>query len=219
MEKSPKVILIGLLSAMVQFALAVWAWGGWKPFFAHPALVALAWVTVGLMAVVPFTSGNASTGVREDRGNRWVFGVFSVVAILVSFLPAYTDRIGFLTIDGDTTRWIGILLYAGGGVLRVWPVFVLGRRFSGLVAIQEGHTLETHGIYANVRNPSHLGLLVCTLGWVLAFRSGVGILITALLIPPLIARMHSEERLLQENFGQEYDTYFARTWRLVPWIY
>jgi protein-S-isoprenylcysteine O-methyltransferase Ste14 len=219
MEKSPKVIVAGLMSAVVQFALAVWAWGGWKPFFAHPALIALGWVTVALMAVVPFTSGNASKGIREDRGNRWVFAAFSVIALLVSFLPAYTDRIGFWTIDGDLTRWIGIALYAGGGVLRVWPVFVLGSRFSGLVAIQEGHTLQTRGIYTLIRNPSYLGLLICTLGWVLAFRSGVGILIAALLIPPLVSRMHSEERLLRDYFGAEYDAYFAKTWRLVPWLY
>jgi hypothetical protein len=29
----------------------------------------------------------------------------------------------------------------------VRPEFVLGRRFSGVVAIQEGHELETGGLY------------------------------------------------------------------------
>ena len=47
-----------------------------------------------------------------------------------------------------------------GGALRIWPVFVLGRRFSGLVAIQPGHTLVTTGIYSVIRNPSYLGLLI-----------------------------------------------------------
>ena len=55
--------------------------------------------------------------------------------------------------------------------------------------------------------------------WALAFRSSVGILMTAMLVPPLIARMHAEERLLCEQFGAEHDAYFARTWRLIPWIY
>jgi len=44
--------------------------------------------------------------------------------------------------------------------LRLWPVFILGRRFSGLVAIQPGHTLVTNGIYGVVRNPSYLGMRV-----------------------------------------------------------
>jgi len=218
-EKSPRTIVAGLATAVLQFALAVLGWGGWTPFFAHPALVALAWVTVAFMIVVPFTSGNASSGIREDRGNRWVLAAFGLIAMVNAYVPAYTDRIGAWTIDGDATRWIGIALYAGGGALRLWPVFVLGKRFSGLVAIQPGHTLETHGIYGTIRNPSYLGLVVCMLGWGLAFRAWAGVVLTAIILVPLVMRMHAEERLLRDHFGAEYEAYFARTWRLVPGIY
>jgi protein-S-isoprenylcysteine O-methyltransferase Ste14 len=62
-------------------------------------------------------------------------------------------------------------------------------------------------------------LLVNSLGWALAFRSGVGVLLTALLIPPLVARIHAEERLLRTQFGAEYDAYRARTSRFVPMLY
>ena len=55
--------------------------------------------------------------------------------------------------------------------MRIWPVFVLGHRFSGLVAIQPGHKLVTSGVYGVIRHPSYLGLLVNSLGWALAFRS------------------------------------------------
>jgi len=116
-------------------------------------------------------------------------------------------------------RWLGVALFCAGGALRLWPVFVLKDRFSGLVAIQPGHTLVTGGIYGVIRNPSYLGLLVNSLGWGLAFRSGVGVLITALLVAPLVARIKAEERLLAETFGEEYESYRRRTWRLVPGIY
>jgi protein-S-isoprenylcysteine O-methyltransferase Ste14 len=108
---------------------------------------------------------------------------------------------------------------SAGGALRIWPVFVLGRRFSGLVAIQPGHTLVTDGIYGVIRHPSYLGLLVSSLGWALAFRSVVGALLTALLLPPLIARIRAEERLLRSQFGAEYDAYCRRTSRLIPGLY
>ena len=96
---------------------------------------------------------------------------------------------------------------------------MLGRRFSGLVAIQPGHTLVTDGIYRTIRNPSYLGLLVLSLGWALAFRSLAGVLLVALMIPPLIARIRSEEALLRAQFGEEYAAYCARTWRLFPGLY
>jgi protein-S-isoprenylcysteine O-methyltransferase Ste14 len=96
---------------------------------------------------------------------------------------------------------------------------VLGHRFSGLVAIQPGHTLVTNGVYGVIRHPSYLGLLVNSLGWGLAFRSGVGVLLTALIILPLLARIRAEERMLLTQFGDEYDAYCARTARLVPGLY
>jgi protein-S-isoprenylcysteine O-methyltransferase Ste14 len=219
MATPAKITSFGLIFALFQFALAITGWGGWTPFFSHPALVALAAVTVALMAVAPFSQGNVRRGEQEDRGNRWVLSVFSAIAVVNAYLPAYTDRLDVWTFGGDAIRWTGIALYAAGGALRLWPVFVLGNRFSGLVAIQPGHTLETRGVYGLIRNPSYLGMLICLAGWALAFRSGVGLLLVAALLPPLIARIRAEERLLQAHFGAEYEDYRKRTWRLIPGIY
>ena len=110
----------------------------------------------------------------------------------------------------------GSCSFTAGGAVRLWPVFVLGRRFSGLVAIQPGHTLVTTGIYSIIRHPSYLGLLVSSLGWGLAFRSGVGILLAVLTLVPVIGRIRAEEALLHSEFGAECDAYRGRTSRLIP---
>lgn len=214
-----KMAIFALISVAFQFGLAILGWGGFAAFFAHPALVALGIVMLLLTVASLFSSGNLSSGEQEDRGNRWVFIAFTVLALLLAYLPAYTDRKGIFVFDGDTTRWLGIALCCIGGWLRLWPVFVLGNRFSGLVAIQPGHTLVTTGIYSRIRNPSYLGLLVGSLGWALAFRSGVGVLIAVSMLFPLLGRMNAEEKLLRAHFGSQYDAYCARTKRLVPGIY
>ena len=219
MKMTLKLVVFSLLSVAFQFGLAVLGWGGFAAFFSHPALVALGIVTVVLVLAALFSAGNLSSCEQDDRGNRWVLAAFGVIAILIAYLPAYTDRKGILVIDGVTTRWLGIVLYFCGGALRLWPVFVLGKRFSGLVAIQPGHTLVTTGVYAKIRNPSYLGLLLSTLGWALAFRSGIGVLLAALMVLPLMARMNAEEKLLRAHFGNEYDAYRAHTKRLIPGIY
>lgn len=211
--------LLQVVSVAVQFALPLWGWGGWSAFFAHPALRALAAVSVVMLIAGMFSSGNVSTGEREDRSNRWVLWAFTGLALLNAYLPAYTDRRNLWTFGGDGVRWVGVAVFTVGCVVRLWPVFVLGNRFSGLVAIQPGHTLVTGGIYRRIRNPSYLGLLLATLGWALTFRAGVGLVLTALFVPPLVARMNAEEKLLRSQFGAEYDAYYARTWRLIPWIY
>jgi protein-S-isoprenylcysteine O-methyltransferase Ste14 len=215
----PKLAVFAVVSVLVHLGLAIAGFGGFAAFFAQPALVALLVVTLLLTVAAMFTEGNISKGEREDRANRWVLAAFGVLGRLSAFLPAYTDARDIWTIDGDTLRWIGVALYTVGGVLRLWPVFVLGRRFSGLVAIQPGHTLVTDGIYSVIRHPSYLGLLAGSFGWALAFRSGIGLVLAALMIIPTIGRIRSEEALLREQFGEEYERFCARTSRLIPGIY
>jgi len=210
------VVIVGVLAFL---GLAVLGWGGFAAFFAHPARSALAIVSLALGGAAILSSGNLSRGEREDRSNRWVIAVLGVLGLLAGYLPAYTDRQDLWTLDGDAVRWLGVVLFAAGGALRIWPVFVLGNRFSGLVAIQPGHELVTTGIYGVIRHPSYLGLLVNALGWGLAFRSSIGVMLTALMIPPILARIRSEEALLRAQFGKDYDAYCMRTSRLIPGLY
>lgn len=219
MTPTPKLTIFTIAGTFAYLALAILGRGGVAAFFSHAALAALAIVLIVLSAVALFSGGNLSPGEREDRGNRWVLAAFGLIGLLLAYVPPYADRSEFWTLDGEAVRWLGVVLFAAGSALRIWPVFVLGRRFSGLVAIQPGHTLVTGGVYGTIRHPSYLGLLVNSLGWALAFRSALGVLLTALLIPPLLARISAEERLLRTQFGDEYEAYRRRTSRLIPWIY
>jgi protein-S-isoprenylcysteine O-methyltransferase Ste14 len=218
MSSTSRFVLV-IVGSVAYYSLGVLGWGGFAPFFAHPARIVLTIAGVILAIVSFFAGGSLSPGVREDRSNRWVVWALGLLGLLNGYLPAYTDRIEFWPIDGDTVRWLGVALFAIGGAIRIWPVFVLGHRFSGLVAIQPRHELVTTGIYSVIRHPSYLGLLTNSLGWSLAFRSGVGVLITVLLVPPLIARIHAEEALLGSQFGAPYEQFRARTWRLIPGLY
>ncbi len=213
---------MGLLTVVVTLAylgLAIHGAGGFAAFFSRPPFIVLAIALFALTGASLFSAGNLSSGEREDRANRWVLIPFALIGLLSAWLPAFIDRAGFWTLDGSAVRWLGVSLFAAGGALRLWPVFVLGRRFSGLVAIQPGHALVTEGVYGVIRHPSYLGLLVTALGWALAFRSGVGLMLAALLIPPLLVRIRAEERLLRSQFGAAYETYRARTARLIPGLY
>jgi len=214
-----RLALLTTLSTAAYLGLGVLGEGGFAAFFSHTPLTAVAVTTVVMAGIALFTEGNLSPGVREVRSNRWVIAAFAAIGLLAAWLPAYTDRIGFWTIDGDAVRWLGVVLFVGGGALRMWPVFLLGRRFSGLVAIQPDHRLLTTGLYGVIRHPSYLGLLVNAAGWALAFRSSVGLLLTALIVPIILSRIRAEEALLHAQFGAEYDAYRARTARMIPGLY
>ena len=54
-------------------------------------------------------------------------------------------------------------------------------------------------------------MLINSLGWSLAFRSGVGLVLTLLVVPPLVARIGAEENLLHSEFGDEYNAHRSHT--------
>jgi protein-S-isoprenylcysteine O-methyltransferase Ste14 len=204
---------------LIYLGIAILIRGGFRAFFSQPALTALAIVTFAAAIAALFSSGGLSTGIKEDRANRWVFIPIAVISLLHAYIPPYTDRADIWSLDGETVRWFGVVLLAVGTTLRIWPVFVLGRRFSGLVAIQPGHELVTTGVYRVIRHPSYLGLLILMVGWALAFRSIIGVFLTILMLVPIVGRIHAEEAFLRAHFGEQYGSYCRRTSRLIPGLY
>src|SRR5712675_142988 len=137
-----------------------------------------------------------------------------VIAIVFACLPPHLDHLDRWTIDGDTVRYTGFIITAIGGFVRVATVFELGHRFSIFVALQPDHRLKTDGFYRFVRHPSYLGALLAMAGWALVFRSIIGLLLTAAMCVPIIARIRAEEEFLVREFGDQYRAYQQRThWR------
>ena len=132
---NPRLAVFTVLSIIAYLGLAIVGAGGAR-FFSYPPLIAISVVTIALGIASLFSEGHVGSGVKEDRSNRWVIAALGALGLLGAYLPAYTDRIDFLTFGGEGIRWLGVVLYTVGGVLRIAPVFVLGRRFSGLVAIR-----------------------------------------------------------------------------------
>ena len=220
MARLSLAILSGLVGGLLWAWLAVASWGDPGTFFAHPARAA---AILFLLVLAPARAlaggGGASRGVREDVRNRWVLVPMVLGMLVLLWLPPFGERRGLWLVDGDAARYAGLVLLMAGGVLRVGAIATLKHRFSGLVAIQAQHELATGGLYRVIRHPGYLGLLLVLAGWCLLFRSGAGLALTAALVVPFIARVNAEEALLASEFGEAYDTYRRRTWRLLPFIY
>src|ERR1019366_5008756 len=101
----PRMIGMQVVGVGVQFSLAIVGWGGWVAF--------LGWAMC--------SDGNMSSGEREDKENRWVLTAFGGLSLLTAYLPAYTDRVGFWTLDGDGIRWGGVAVFSVGCGVRMWP--------------------------------------------------------------------------------------------------
>lgn len=99
-------------------------------------------------------------------------------------------------------------------------VKTLGREWSVTARLVEGHRLATRGPYRFVRHPIYTGMFGMLLATGLATTYWLTLL-TAILVFFIgtIIRIHSEEKLLREQFGSEFEEYAKRVAALLPGVY
>jgi protein-S-isoprenylcysteine O-methyltransferase Ste14 len=118
--------------------------------------------------------------------------------------------------DWLPVRFLGLALGLGGAGLLVWASVTLGRFLVHAATVFQDHVLIASGPYRFLRHPIYSGYLALLLGsalgtlniWLLIFWpvSLLGILLQA----------RAEEKLLELKFGEDYQSYAARTGQLLP---
>ena len=96
----------------------------------------------------------------------------------------------------------------------------LGTNWSVTLEVREKHQLITDGVYGRVRHPMYAALLIYSVGQALVIPNWVAG--PSYLIPLGILfalRVHAEERMMLDQFGDEYAKYISRTKRLVPGVW
>jgi len=114
---------------------------------------------------------------------------------------------------------LGDLLQVAGLAFCIWARLQIGRNWSGTVTLKEGHTLVRSGPYAWVRHPIYAGLLVAVLGKAVEHGQTGGMLAFLLLVVEWKRKSLMEERLMLEQFGEEYKRYRAEVKGLIPHVW
>jgi len=137
--------------------------------------------------------------------------VLPLVAVITPFLDAFIIPVP------EPVRFIALLIFA----LNIW-LFVaahraLGKNWSMILEIKEGHNLVKNGIYRRVRHPmyAHFWIWVIAQGFILAngFVLVFGIIAWGLLY---LLRVPKEEEMMIAEFGDEYREYMRVTGRVIP---
>lgn len=113
-------------------------------------------------------------------------------------------------------RWAGVGLGIISVGLFAWIHTVLGRFWSPYLQLRSSHRLVTAGPYARIRHPMYSAIL----GWMMSLG-----LVSASWIPFVFAalgalnfrlRISGEEKMMLQQFGDEYREYLRRTGRFLP---
>ena len=101
-------------------------------------------------------------------------------------------------------------VFIGGGfwiLSAAWPV---------LYSAQKAHELATQGVYARVRHPQYVGFVLIMLGFLFQWPTILTLLMFPVLVLMYVRLSLSEERQTEQEFGQAWRNYAARTPRFVP---
>jgi len=108
--------------------------------------------------------------------------------------------------------------------LSVWMVTsairTLGKQWAYAARLVEGHQLITTGPYRLVRNPIYTGMFGLLVATGLAASHWWALLLAVLpFAVGTVIRVRSEEKLLRQAFGAEFDAYARRVSAVLPGIY
>lgn len=167
-----------------------------------------------------------STG-ATDRGSSLAVSLAAVVPVLGFVLAMKATTSAWVSewfrqpsLPGmPVAAWTGVLLGCIGLVVRIWSVLTLRERYTRTLLIHDQHAISRSGPYRWIRHPGYLGSLLCLNGVAMASGS-MPVLLTSVLATSLAYayRIHVEDGMLVQAFGEKYAAYRRDVPALIPFF-
>ena len=176
----------------------------------------LVFVAIWVLAAV----STKRTVYRETRAQRlryWVLLVFAYLLLFYGPRLPYPLNLGITPYVAPTAGAAAVLCVIGL-VFAVWARVTLGRNWSGVVTLKEGHELVERGPYRFVRHPIYTGILTMFFATAVAQGHLSGFVGTLLLFASFWIKLRDEEKLMLQQFPEQYADYRRRTKRIIPFV-
>jgi protein-S-isoprenylcysteine O-methyltransferase Ste14 len=130
---------------------------------------------------------------------------------------AWLDRPAFPVTTAIAMAGVAITL--AGVTFAIWARVMLGRNWSGVITVKEGHTLVRSGPYRFVRHPIYTGMLTAVAGTALTHGSVRGVVALPFVAFGFWLKTRTEEGFMVQEFGEDYRRYMHEVRALVPFVF
>jgi len=156
-----------------------------------------------------------------EKGSTDIAGLVIVISSLTVIIAPLLDYFNLPPFSfGLSAVVIGPILAVTGVIVRTVGMLTLGRFYTRALQKTEDHMLVTDGIYGYLRHPGYAGTIFIFLGASLTTGNILSfVLVTLLILFVYFYRIHVEEKMLVEIFGEQYIVYKKRSKRIIPFIY
>ncbi len=184
------------------------------------AFVVLCWLSFA--AAFAFRKSPSGVEAASER-KREPASIFGIALQGAGYAVAWGFHRQYFTppSTNDALNLALAIIAAALAVFSVWFVVsaarTLGKQWSLAARVVEGHKLVTEGPYRVVRHPIYTGMLGMLLATCAATTVPVAVPFAVLvfLVGTLI-RVRSEEKLLRETFGADFEDYSRRVRGFIP---
>ncbi len=114
---------------------------------------------------------------------------------------------------------LGLIFQILGIMIGLWGILTMRIGNFNIQPEVKSVSLITSGPYKWIRNPMYIGVLFFLTPIVIQNFNMLNSLVLIVLLITLLLKIHSEEQLLKERFGEEYTKYKMKSNRLIPFIY
>jgi protein-S-isoprenylcysteine O-methyltransferase Ste14 len=193
-----------------------------NPWFGIAVFI-LGFFTVGHIRD-PYIKKNKAVRVTEDHKSKLDIALIILVTIGSVLLPALWmifDIFPFANYPLSPLALVcGIAIYS----VSLWffkrTHEDLGVNWSVSLEIKENHQLVTQGIYKHIRHPMYSSLFLYSAGQIFLLSNWIvgpaGIITFAVMY---LLRVRSEEKMMLDKFGTEYEAYMKTSKRLIPYVW
>jgi len=190
-------------------------------------LLAYLWTAFGIYwigtAVLRRSTSNKAEN-PQSRESRFYRPLrLLILAVTFSLLFWQRTAIGFLGARlisiSSTVSAIGFVIALIGLAVALWARVCLGGYWSDKVVLQEGHQLIRSGPYAYTRHPIYSGVLLGVLGTALVLGQWRGTVAFLMLLVNYSIKARREERILAQEFGEEFESQREQTGFLLPKVH
>jgi protein-S-isoprenylcysteine O-methyltransferase Ste14 len=208
----------GLIVLGACFFLPAWTLNYWQAWLYLAVIFAPL-----LFVIIYFFKNNPDFLVRRMNTKekvteqKWIVGLSSIPLILTFILPGFDVRLGWSKVPVWLVLVAAFLVFAG--YVLVILVFRENNFASRVVEVTEGQKVIDTGPYAFVRHPMYLGAVVMYTLSPLALGSAWGVIPALLMIPVLVFRIISEEKLLTADLPGYVEYKQKVHYRLFPGIW
>jgi protein-S-isoprenylcysteine O-methyltransferase Ste14 len=184
--------------------------------------VMLSWLVFAVVFVL-FLLKNAPSAPDSKRERTSIVGIalqgVSYAIVWTFRRPPFTPIVSSRKAVEIATALVTMALTIGSVWFVSAAVRTLGKQWSLAARVLEGHKLITEGPYSVVRNPIYTGMFGMLLATGLAISHWIVLLIAIIVFAIGTAiRVYSEEKLLREAFGEEFEAYARKVPAVVPFL-